>query len=103
MQKLLTTASRLPSNPNLQAFENRSANIQASLQTSKRAMKKHIKELQWLQKSMFKVAETRISFKWPDNEDESDDVKTELLWNKINDNFNQSLPFVEQTIERWNS
>lgn len=77
MQKLLTTASRLPSNPNLQAFENRSANIQASLQTSKRAMKKHIKELQWLQKSMFKVAETRISFKWPDNEDESDDVKTE--------------------------
>ena len=40
-------------------------------------MKKHIKELKLLQKAMFKVAETRISFKWPDNENQSDVVNTE--------------------------
>ena len=60
MQKMLTNAHKLPSNPNLKAFEDASANIHSGLQTSKRALKKHIKELQWLQRSMFKVAETRV-------------------------------------------
>lgn len=53
---------------------------------------------------MFKVAETNISLKYPSEElKQSEDIATEDLWNKLNHNFNQSLPFVEQTIDRWNS
>ena len=104
MQKLVTNASRLPTNPLLSAFADASANLNLSLQTSKRELKKRIKELSWLQKQMFKVAETNISLKYPSEElKQSEDIATEDLWNKLNHNFNQSLPFVEQTIDRWNS
>jgi hypothetical protein len=104
MQKLVTNASRLPTNPLLSAFADASANLNLSLQTSKRELKKRIKELSWLQKQMFKVAETNISLKYPIEElKQSEDIATEDLWNKLNQNFNQSLPFVEQTIDRWNN
>ena len=104
MQKLVTNASRLPTNPLLSAFDDASANLNLSLQTSKRELKKRIKELSWLQKQMFKVAETNISLKYPIEElKQSEDIATEDLWNKLNQNFNQSLPFVEQTIDRWNN
>jgi hypothetical protein len=104
MQKLVTNASRLPTNPLLSAFADASANLNLSLQTSKRELKKRIKELSWLQKQMFKVAETNISLKYPIEElKQSEDITTEDLWNKLNQNFNQSLPFVEQTIDRWNN
>jgi len=53
---------------------------------------------------MFKVAEINISFKYPSEElKQSEDMSTDDLWNKLNQNFNLTLPFVEQTIDRWNS
>jgi len=48
MQKLLTSAARLPQQPLLSAFTDASASLNLSLQTSKRELKKRIKELQWL-------------------------------------------------------
>lgn len=48
MQKLVNNAGKLPSNPLLAAFSNASATLNLSLQTSKRELKKRIKELAWL-------------------------------------------------------
>lgn len=48
MQKLVTSASRLPTDPLLAAFANASATLNLSLQTSKRELKKRIKDLSWL-------------------------------------------------------
>ena len=67
MQKMMNNASRLPLQPVLSAFAEASAGINSSLQTSKRELKRRIKELQWLQKQMFKVAETSIVLKYPDD------------------------------------
>jgi hypothetical protein len=45
MQKMMTNAARLPLDPVLNAFTDASANINLSLQTSKRELKKRIKDL----------------------------------------------------------
>ena len=54
---------------------------------------------------MFRISETDVKFKYPkeDNEGLDDDIKIEALWHKLDDNFSQALPFIEQTVERWNS
>lgn len=53
---------------------------------------------------MFKVAETNISFKFPGEElKDADEVTTDALWTHLNNNFGQTLPFIEQTIDRWNT
>ena len=53
---------------------------------------------------MFKVAETNILLKFPVEEHkETQEFTTDELWTKLNSNFAQTLPFIEQTIDRWNS
>lgn len=54
---------------------------------------------------MFRISETDVKFKYPKEDDEGldDDIKIEALWRKLDDNFSQALPFIEQTVERWNS
>jgi hypothetical protein len=45
---------------------------------------------------MFRVSETNISLKYPSEElKQSEEIATDDLWNKLNQNFNQSLPFIE--------
>jgi hypothetical protein len=51
---------------------------------------------------MFKISETNIALKYPP-EEESKELKTDELWKCIEKNFTQTLPFIEQTIDRWNS
>ena len=48
---------------------------------------------------MFKLSQTQIHIEERVNEDS----KTEEIWDQINDNFSKTLPFIEQTIEKWNS
>ena len=52
---------------------------------------------------MFKVAETRVNFDYPEKELEEDSKDSEALWDNLNENFNKTLPFIEQTINRWNN
>ena len=56
---------------------------------------------------MFRVSETKIHLEYPSDASskESDDVEltTDKLWNSIDANFNKCLPFIEETIEKWNS
>jgi hypothetical protein len=93
MQKMMSKSARLPLNPVLGAFAETSAAVSLSLQTSKRELKQRIKELQWLQKHMFKVSETNIDLKYPS--EESKELKGEELWKCLDRNFQQTLPFVE--------
>ena len=48
---------------------------------------------------MFKLSQTQIHIEERVNEDS----KTEEIWDQINDNFSKTLPFIEQTTEKWNS
>ena len=48
---------------------------------------------------MFALSETKISLSLIDPEKES----TEELWHKLESDFSKTLPFVEETIEKWNS
>jgi hypothetical protein len=53
---------------------------------------------------MFKISETDVKFKYPKEDEASDDdIKIEALWRKLDNNFSQALPFIEETVERWNS
>jgi len=53
---------------------------------------------------MFKLSETKINFDEL-SLDEDDDKKNALdqLWGTLESNFTKTLPFVEQTIEKWNT
>jgi len=52
---------------------------------------------------MFRISETDVKLKYPREEDEDDDLDTDRLWRKLDQNFSQALPFIEQTVDRWNS
>jgi protein AATF/BFR2 len=53
---------------------------------------------------MFKVAETSVLLKYPgDDLEEGKEMASDELWTKLERNFDATMPFVEQTIDRWNS
>ena len=59
---------------------------------------------------MFKVSETKVSLDYPtedSTEDESpaekNEISTDQLWSSLDDNFSKCLPFIEETVDRWNS
>jgi len=47
---------------------------------------------------MFKLSETQIEF-----EDVPDAGKSDECWKVLDVNFARTLPFIEETIEKWNS
>jgi hypothetical protein len=104
MQKMITNAGRFPADPHMKAFESHSAKLSLSLQSNKRALKKHIKDLSSLQKQMFKLAGTRVNFDYPSTDDNSafEEESTDALWKSIDANFSKCLPFIESTVDRWN-
>ena len=52
---------------------------------------------------MFKVSETKVTLNYPTDDGKSkEDISTDQLWSRLDSNFNQCLPFIEETIERWN-
>ena len=54
---------------------------------------------------MFKIAETNVKLKYPadDLEEGKEELPLDELWQKLDKNFSLTLPFIEQTIDRWNS
>lgn len=54
-----------------------------------------------LQKELFKLSETTVAVRdFPSDEQES---TADSIYKVIDHNFSQVLPFVEETIEKWNS
>ena len=47
---------------------------------------------------MFEVSETSIKMGFPESEDPSLDH----LWRQLDSNFGKCLPFIEETVDRWN-
>ena len=50
---------------------------------------------------MFKLSETQIELQTVDPE--VDSVSTGELWNTLDSNFAKTLPYINETIEKWNS
>ena len=107
MQKLLVSANRMPDAQSLKQFTAQSKQVGRNTIACRRGLKKHIKDIQALQKAMFKVSETKIYLNYPTDPEppkpDEAEMSTDKLWRSIDANFNQCVPFIEETIEKWNS
>ena len=103
MQRLVTGANRMPSNGVIKAFAKKSEKVDAGLKNSKREIKSYIKDLTRIQKDLFTLSETTVKVKTFPEEDQSNESTTDSLFRIVDHNFSQVVPFVEETIDRWNS
>lgn len=120
MQKLLQHANKLPSSKEiLDKFVARSPASEMNLLSCKRNLKGYLKQQVKLQKMLFKLSETSVTiselpeFKSKatastrDNSDAEKEEDKKLTANEIfktvDANFKEMLPFVEETVDRWNS
>lgn len=69
------------------------------MKQNKRQLKQHIKDLRFAQKSLFEISSTNVKIKKVD----TDTDKLEDIWNQLDTNFKATVPFIENTINRWNS
>jgi protein AATF/BFR2 len=101
MQKLVTSANRLPTGPVLKAFSQRSSKIEGSLKKCRREVKAYIKDTIKVQRELFKLSGTTIKIKEvPEDDEES---TTDTLYKTLDSNFSSMQPFLEETVDRWNS
>ena len=103
MQRLVTGANRMPSNGVIKAFAKKSEKVDAGLKNSKREIKSYIKDLTRIQKDLFTLSETTVKVKTFPEEDQNNESTTDSLFRIVDHNFSQVVPFVEETIDRWNS
>ena len=94
MQKLLLGANRLPHGPVLAAY------TATGLGSCRRELKSYIKDVTRAQRDLFKLSETPVAIQEFDDEEES---TVDTMYKTLDHNFQQVLPFVEETVERWNS
>ena len=97
MQKLLQNANKLPQNDLLEQFVKSNPNIKEGILKCKRDLKKYVKDMVKIQKELFQVSETSIKIKVEEDE------KDEEMYENLESNFKNLIPFVEETIDRWNS
>ena len=100
---MLTISNKMPQIGSLRQFCDHSAATDNQFTLCKRDLKRHIKQVQQIQKFMFKVAKTDINFKYPKGEIDDENIKVDALWSHLDNNFGLVLPFIEETVERWNS
>jgi protein AATF/BFR2 len=101
MQKLVTSANRLPTGPVLKAFSQRSTKIETSLKKCRREVKAYIKDTIKAQRELFKLSGTTIKIKEvPEDDEES---TADSLYKTLDSNFTSMQPFLEETVDRWNS
>ena len=103
MQRLVTGANRMPTSGVIKAFAQKSDKIDAGLKNSKREIKSYIKDLTRIQKDLFTLSETTVKVKTFPEDDIGNESTTDSLFKIVDHNFSQVLPFVEETIDRWNS
>ncbi len=53
-----------------------------------------------IQKELFKLSETDIKIKVNNLDD--NEASLDKIWNNLDYNFGSTLPFIEQTMNRWN-
>jgi len=95
MQGLLQKANKMPTHLIIDQFRSRSKTIDHNIIECKKGLKKHLKDLVKLQKQLFTISETKIDLALPESESD--------LYLTVDRNFDQILPFVNETIDRWNS
>lgn len=96
LQKPMTFLTKFPQNE--EVIKSMDSSFKSKLKHSKRSTKQHIKNLQSIQKDLFKISETSIKLQDIDEQDSND-----KLWKTLDSNFSKVIPFAEQTIEKWNS
>lgn len=96
LQKPMTFLTKFPQSEEL--IQKMDSSFKSKLTHSKRQTKQHIKNLQSIQKDLFKISETSIKLQEIDEED-----STHKIWKSLDSNFSKVIPFAEQTIEKWNS
>jgi len=86
--------------------------IGEKITSCKRNLKRYIKDCTRIQKDLFKLSETTVQIKsfkneeagsYNDDEDLETSADTAAIYKTLDDNFANVLPFVEETIDRWNS
>lgn len=100
LQKPMTYSQRFPQNEAyLELLKQKDVEIAEKLTENKRQLKKHIKDLRFAQKSLFEISNTNVKVKKVD----TDTDNLEDLWTQLDSNFQATVPFLENTINRWNS
>ena len=103
MQKMLTGANRLPRSGVIKGFAKKSEKIDAGLKNSKREIKSYVKDLTRIQKELFTLSETTVKIKAFPEGDNDNETTTDTLFKTLDQNFSSMLPFIEETVDRWNS
>lgn len=86
----------------LSKFEKKNKRIAKGTIACRRALKSHIKDIQLLQQHMYKISETKADLLYP-SDDTTEDDPLDKLWKKLEKNWDVSVPFIEQTIDKWSS
>jgi hypothetical protein len=86
--------------------------IGEKITSCKRNLKQYIKDCTRIQKDLFKLSDTTVEIKCikndearsdNDEEDLETSADTTAIYKTLDENFANVLPFVEETIDRWNS
>lgn len=93
----------MPASAIIKEFAKKSEKIDAGLKNSKREIKSYIKDLTRIQKDLFTLSETTVKVKTFPEDDQDNESTTDSLFRIVDHNFSQVLPFVDETIDRWNS
>ena len=102
MQKLLIAANKMPTRDQHKQFIKGNTKLKSLSIDCRRGLKRHLKDLVTAQAEMFKLSETKIDIEEIDVSNE-DDYPSDELWQTIDTNFARTLPFIEETIEKWNT
>lgn len=67
-------------------------------------MKQYIKDVTQLQKQLYQISETKVKIATQKNSSLEDDTDKALdsMWRVIDKNVTSMMPFVNDTVERWN-
>jgi hypothetical protein len=67
-------------------------------------LKQYIKDVTQLQKQLYQISETKVKIATQKNSSLEDDTDKALdsMWRVIDKNVTSMMPFVNDTVERWN-
>ena len=72
----------------------------------RRNLKKHIKDMVYIQKQLFDISETNIAIEEVDDDLLNNSKKSNYIndiWSTLDTNMDRMMPFIEETIEKWNA
>jgi Apoptosis antagonizing transcription factor len=88
----------------MQGFLANSRTLSENLTKGKKEVSGYIKDLTTLQKELFALSETEVKTKtFPDHALTDNESTSDSMFEVLDHNFKQVLPFVEGTVDRWNT